>query len=223
MSIPFNSHVSLSRLRASLPYPDAPWQLSPSLNERVKETAPGEGLSFKKCLVLPSDPEWQFVWDYFHAEKPEKHGMKAIYCIEQQEHLQTFQTSVKSFEAKAKAFPRAPLTDKGQKKIAEKWKEMASAYTVAPDGRPLENVRVVPLWHGSSEEKCASICNEIGFTYFGKQRVFQGDPGLNIDVGFFGSGTYFTSSAKYSADIYSLRRRIRHPLRPCRSYRRAFW
>lgn len=55
------------------------------------------------------------------------------------------------------------------------------------------------MWHGSSADKCQSIC-ESGFTFFGKHK---GGTVKSTDEGFFGSGIYFTNSARYAADIYS--------------------
>jgi len=59
------------------------------------------------------------------------------------------------------------------------------------------------LWHGTNEKKCDYICRS-GFAYFGKQdlegKFLSAD---NTDEGFFGSGIYFTNSARYAADCYA--------------------
>ena len=60
---------------------------------------------------------------------------------------------------------------------------------------------MLPLWHGSSQEKCTSIATS-GFVHFGKHVYFspqipQSATSTNID--FFGNGIYFTNSAQYAA------------------------
>ena len=56
---------------------------------------------------------------------------------------------------------------------------------------------------GTKKEVRNSICS-TGFTTFGKHEVKQGGPlGPNTDIGYFGNGIYFTTSARYAADIYS--------------------
>jgi len=65
--------------------------------------------------------------------------------------------------------------------------------------------KVLPLWQGTSGNKCESICSS-GFTFFGKHHCFdpnaQKGPQASTDVGYFGSGIYFTNSARY-ATMYS--------------------
>src|SRR5262249_44618491 len=66
----------------------------------------------------------------------------------------------------------------------------------------LIKAKVLPLWHGSKEDKCKSII-EIGFTSYGKHHYFNEDAkkGSNqsTDMGYYGSGIYFTDSARYAA------------------------
>ena len=65
----------------------------------------------------------------------------------------------------------------------------------------LERNQILPLWHGSSETAAQSVA-ESGFVYFGKASL-GGTKTKSTDEGFFGSGIYFTNSARYAADIYS--------------------
>ena len=58
------------------------------------------------------------------------------------------------------------------------------------------------MWHGTKKEICHSIC-QSGFTFFGKHDILQGKKDQNTDAGYFGSGIYFTNSARYAAEIYS--------------------
>lgn len=62
---------------------------------------------------------------------------------------------------------------------------------------------VLPVWHGTNEVKARSIC-DTGLTFFGKHFYWdQVNPGMSTDHGYFGSGIYITTSARYAADIYS--------------------
>jgi len=66
-----------------------------------------------------------------------------------------------------------------------------------------DHCKIMPMWHGSDPAKCTSIASE-GFTFFGKHAFFeqQEDDMSSTDAGYFGSGIYFTDSAKY-ATMYS--------------------
>lgn len=65
--------------------------------------------------------------------------------------------------------------------------------------------KVLPLWHGSSEVVCQSICSS-GYTSFGKHHYYDENAtkgnAKSTDKGYFGSGIYFTNSARY-ASMYS--------------------
>jgi hypothetical protein len=63
----------------------------------------------------------------------------------------------------------------------------------------LTHVKVMPLWHGSDQNKCESIAS-TGFT--SSKKDAQGKD-LSTNEGYFGNGIYFTSSAKYASDMCS--------------------
>jgi len=73
---------------------------------------------------------------------------------------------------------------------------------------PVTNASMIPaqlssqlLWHGT--KRAEAICSN-GFAFFGKHALFENPAaaGPNVDIGFFGSGIYFTNSAQYAA-MYS--------------------
>ncbi len=73
------------------------------------------------------------------------------------------------------------------------------------DGRrhSWKSTKILPLFHGTNQAACHSIC-ESGHTFFGKTNLsINPEDSSNTDDGYFGSGIYFTDSAKYAADIYS--------------------
>jgi TPR repeat protein len=82
---------------------------------------------------------------------------------------------------------------------ADRWSAQLKLPKSPTRKEALTHVKVMPLWHGSDQKKCESIAS-TGFTFFGKHA--QGKD-LSTDEGYFGSGIYFTNSAKYAANIYS--------------------
>jgi WD40 repeat protein len=127
--------------------------------------------------------------------------------------VQTFELNLSSIEREAETFKSTwsgePRAD--QRALAiEGWKQATGVFspfeTMEKDGRrrTWKNSKVLPLWHGSSSDKCDSISTS-GFVYFGKTSLGskQSDDPESTDEGYFGSGIYFTNSARYAGDIYS--------------------
>ena len=71
--------VEKSLLPTNLPLaqPDTPWRVSKEVFERLQ---PHSGSSFKQCQLLPSDPDYQFVYRYFHHELPTNRAIKRVFC-----------------------------------------------------------------------------------------------------------------------------------------------
>ena len=166
--------------------------------------------SYKKVQVLPTDPEWRFVWRYFHHDKPHRYGIKRIYCVYERHQQKTFEFNLSSIEREADKFK--PTWDQEPRvqqraQAVERWKQMVNVFspffTLETDGRKRnwKNTKIIPLWHGSSKEVCESIATS-GFVHFGKISLGGSSP-KSTDEGFFGSGIYFTNSARYASDIYS--------------------
>ena len=86
----FSTHNVPPNLVRQLPYPEKPWNLSRPLDERVQKAEQEGDLCFRKCLVLPTDPEWNFVWQSFHHQKPTTYGIKQIYCVYNKDALEGF-------------------------------------------------------------------------------------------------------------------------------------
>ena len=166
--------------------------------------------NYKKVQVLPTDPEWRFVWRYFHQDKPNRYNIKKIYCVYEQNQQQAFELNLSSIEKESTKFKHMwhhkPSSSQRAKAI-DRWKQSADIFspfsTMAADGimRTWKNVKILPLWHGSSEETCESIAS-LGFVHFGKIS-HESSITKNTDEVFFGNGIYFTNSARYASDIYS--------------------
>jgi hypothetical protein len=199
-------------LRQELPDPLTPWHISDRIFDEMQQTAAPSQL-YRKAQALPTDAEWRFIWRYFHHDKPTKYGLKRVHCVHERHQMTAFEGNLSSMEREAKAFKAAwnlePRAD--QRAVAiKRWKQTTDIFspfqTKEADGRlnTWADTKVMPLWHGSSPDKCDSISTS-GFVYFGKTSLGAKQPTdpQNTDEGYFGSGIYFTNSARYASDIYS--------------------
>ena len=195
-------------IRKELSDPHIPWTINKRIFSEMKSQNATSG--YKKVQVLPTDPDWRFVWRYFHHDKPNHYNIKKIYCIHERHQQQAFELNLSSMEKEATKFkpkwheePRALQ----RAQAIERWKQSANIFSpfssMETDGRRKvwNEVKLLPLWHGSSEEVCESIAAS-GFVHFGKISLGGSTP-KSTDEGFFGSGIYFTNSARYASDIYS--------------------
>jgi len=212
-----STSVHQSPIPSSLPQtvtvPTAPWRVSQALADRVDLKPVDESGSFKRCVVLPDDPEMEFVKQYFFADKPEGLGIRAVYLIQNPAATQSFEGTLKGMEADAKKLIFQPnwmneseVEQRG--KVIERWKSMAELFgpfKLSDGESPITSAKAFPLWHGSDLHRSKSIASG-GFTFFGKHRIFdgraQGGKASSTDEGYFGSGIYFTNSARYAA-MYS--------------------
>ena len=187
---------------------DIPLNISDRIfNEMKSQDAKG---SYKKVQVLPTDPEWCFVWRYFHHDKPHRYGIKRIYCVYERHQQKTFEFNLSSVEREANKFkPTWDQEPRAQQRAQaiERWRKIANVFspffTLETDGtkRIWKYVKIIPLWHGSSKEMCESIATS-GFVHFGKISLGSITT-KSTGEGFFGNGIYFTNSARYAADICS--------------------
>ncbi|NGX42785.1 MAG: hypothetical protein K940chlam7_01073 [Chlamydiae bacterium] len=199
-------------LKETLPFPTTPWKLNLDLFERVRKGGYTD-MSYKTCEVLPSDPEYAFVFRFFVHQKPPAFGIRRIICIHNPSHTKQFEGEIKNIEQEAEKFPPQWKNDgevPQREAVIKRWEVITNQFSpIQLKGSErtdaLVRAKVLPLWHGSSEAKCKSICSS-GFTFFGKHHHFH--PAAkkgsvsSTDVGYFGSGIYFTTSAQYSA-MYS--------------------
>lgn len=188
-----------------------PWMISPDLFQRVQNNSQGE---YRKAEVRPSDPEWAFIHNCFEVQKPTNRSIKIAHCVFSPGSSRQFEGAIQNFEAQSKNpayFPKwtqecdFPL----RRKVMDRWQATVaphSPFSISWGDKSVElfeKVKILPLWHGTTAAKCDSICR-TGFTYFGKHEALkEGIRGQNTDTGFFGSGIYFTDSARYAAEVYS--------------------
>ena len=193
-------------LKDFLPYPKSPWQISEGVKDRLEPTHK----RFKSAVVLPTDPEAGFILRYFMKDKPPGFSIGKITCIYNRSLASRFTAQLAIIEEEAHKFYPSKTNEQlldQREKVTDRWKALTqtfSPFEVMNDEETetLHSVKVLPLWHGTSPEKSRSI-SESGFTYFGKHAYFQGHQGPgSTDIGFFGSGIYFTDSAQY-ANLYS--------------------
>ena len=190
------------------PIPKTPWNVTPGLFARI-QSQPGD--SFTRCEVLPTDPEARFILHHFMHSKPHGYAIRKIYCIHNPAQTQTFEGRIKiiATEADNPAFAPKGKTETPQHERAQalqRWQACTTPFSPIKIEGPkrtdkFTEVKVLPLWHGSNQQKCQSICTS-GFTTFGKHHYFnpaavQG-ANASTDIGYFGSGIYFTNSAQYA-------------------------
>ena len=87
-------------IRKELPDPLTPWGISQRVFDEMK-TSSDPSLKYKKCQVLPSDPEWRFVWRMFHHDKPRRYGIKSIHCVHDRHQLGAFEMHLSQIEREA--------------------------------------------------------------------------------------------------------------------------
>mgnify|MGYP001377393839 CR=1 FL=1 len=212
---PVSPHTTIpSNLKSLLPQPKTPWNVSSPLFERVSQqpwiTSSEGKLLYKKCELTPDDPECAFLLRYFNHQKPAGFGISRIYCIHNPSLTNSFQDQVDLIDKEADTFK--PEWDKEDNKAAreaviERWKSQVNQFYPISIQKPTRedtyfNVRVLPLWHGTSPSVCHSVAS-TGFNFFGKHHFFSPDAKAgvfkNTDPGYFGSGVYLTNSAQYAA------------------------
>ncbi|MCB1116396.1 MAG: hypothetical protein KDK71_08000 [Chlamydiia bacterium] len=199
-------------LREQLPSPSIPWMLSQNLFARMHNKDETSPPSYRQTQILQDDPEWRFILEFFQHDKPHKYEIKAAYGIHNRRSQQTFEGYLSIINAEAQkllpSWQQEPQADQ-RKTCITRWKTSVQNFSPfkikETDGREelIKHAKVLPLWHGSSQQVCKSIAGS-GFTFFGKTSLAKTtkDP-VSTDEGFFGSGIYFTNSARYAADIYS--------------------
>ena len=199
------------------PIPETPWHVSPQLGCRVRELNPQE--PYQLCEVRPDDPEAAFVLRYFMHSKPHNYAIRKIHFIHQPDHTSSFESGIRTiereadnpvFKPKAEANETLEVRQLRTRTIA-RWKRCTAPFSPVvingPNNRTdsFNKAKVLPLWQGTRQDRCASIC-QSGFTSFGQHHHFhnaaQAGANESTDIGFFGSGIYFTNSARY-ASMYS--------------------
>lgn len=201
-------------LKTSLPDPESPWNINNDLFRTIQETDYNPALGYRKCVVTNVHPEHEFILRYFTHQKPSNYSIRNVYCVHNGNLSNLFSNGLQIMENEATKFPPylSPVDPLifGRYQLIRRWKTLTDEFfplSVRTETRvkQLINTKILPLWHGSSSAKCESICS-TGFTFFGKHHFFNVDamPGNmpSTDPGYFGSGIYFTTSARY-ASMYS--------------------
>lgn len=192
-------------LATTHPFPKTPWKISEVVFARMKEEAQS-GAKFKSCLLEQSDPDAAFVLAHFLAQKPPNLAIKSIHCIHNSIQTQVFEGAFLSMEQEAASMPPVGKNEEpkaARTKVLQRWKEATSQFPIVEMEKRgiLTQANVLPLWHGTRHAD--AICSS-GFTFFGKHHFFDkqnANAGANAstDIGYFGSGIYFTNSAHYAS------------------------
>jgi hypothetical protein len=212
---PVSSQPFPSDLKSLLPNPRTPWNVSSLLFNRIQAQPADQ--PFRLCEVLNTDPEFNFILKYFESQKSAGYSIKRIVCIHNPDHTQVFEGTLKNQDRESnnpvfapKGKEEEPRSDRAR--VITRWEAQVSQFSPveikSANSRQTDlcyKAKVLPLWHGSSELVCKSVCSS-GFTSFGKHHFFDENAtkggNKSTDKGYFGSGIYFTNSAQY-ATMYS--------------------
>lgn len=185
-------------IRRDLPNQWTPWKISDTVFGKMSS----EQGKYKKAEVLPTDPEWRFVWRYFYHDKPKRWGIGRVYCIYERHQQRYFELGLSSIERAADrckpTWNEKPRSAQ-RAQVIERWKEATQIFspfsTFGTGGRRRDwkKAKILPLWHGTSKPIAESVL-ETGFYYSST----SSDPKR-----FFGNGIYFSNSARYVSDVYS--------------------
>jgi hypothetical protein len=201
-------------LKELLPYPDQPWRMSDRIFKEMSQQPYNEAIPYKLFEIKSSDEEYPFILTYFNHSKPDNYHIKTVHRIHSPHLTEAFEANLRKLELKGEDF-QPELTQDAQlpqrEETLRKWEELVGQFypikiiTGSNRVQTLFKTYGAPFWHGSSKPKCESIARS-GFTYFGKHHFVhpKADKGKmgSTDLGYFGSGAYFTTSAKY-ASMYS--------------------
>lgn len=158
------------------PHPQTPWRISPNLFSRISQQPSSD--TYKKQELLPTDPEFPFVYQYFNHQKPTNRSIAKVYCIHNPNEATVFENKLPSLEAEASNpfFQQQWATESLahlRQKVIDRFKSITALFSpfeiqfTSQRKQTFTLTKVLPLWHGSSAVKCDSICRS-GFTFFGK-------------------------------------------------------
>ena len=157
-----------------------PWSISKELFARLGKSGSvvtEPTLPYRKVVVLSTDPEWRFVWKYFSHDLSNRYMIQSIYCMHNRRLTTTFELQLINQDNEASSFPQNWDQEPNlelRTKVMTRWKEATKLFspvvTVENDGRRYQwnSVKVLPLWHGTTEEICDAVCKS-GFVFFGKK------------------------------------------------------
>ena len=126
-------------IRKELSDPHTPWLI----NNRIFNEMKSQSINnYKKVQVLPTDPEWSFVWRYFHHDKPNRYSIKKIDCIYERDQQRAFELNLPSIEIEASTLePEEQYIYHTQReKTFERWKQIANIFSpfsnIVPERKP---------------------------------------------------------------------------------------
>lgn len=199
--------------RNYLPNPDTPWYVSAKVFERLKAEPAGQ-MHYRKTILTQGDQVGSGILAYYNKSKPTNRHIKTMYYVHNSDLTRGFEGGIAGMEKEAMSpFFQPSWRQEDQvplrTRVIKRWERDAnifSPFEIPREGRNVDKytkTKLFPLWHGTNKKVCESIC-QTGFTYFGKHQFSQGGKdSLSTDIGYFGSGIYFSDSAQYAADIYS--------------------
>ncbi|MGE3557258.1 MAG: hypothetical protein AB7M93_30570 [Candidatus Obscuribacterales bacterium] len=193
---------------------EAPWYFSEPLFGRLGQILAQGG--YKKVAVEKEDPEWAFVATYLNHHPPENRSIGKIWAIHKPQDTKVFELHLNAQQLTAQSPHFKPAWSQKQndpllafrKEVFLRWESVIKQFAgfrvpeLGSRALPIDMVGILPLWHGTSRQKCESIC-QTGFHTFGSH-FGSATERQNTDDGYFGKGFYFTNSAQYAAKLYAI-------------------
>lgn len=210
-----NAHILSSSpfqpaLKNELPNPATPWLFSPEVMKRISSDSANIDKISKKNSLLPSDAEAKFVSRYFLHAKPAGYSIAKITALYNETLKLAFEAELLNTEHEGSLFPPSWKDEEHAEykgRVIRSWQEATQIFYPFSipninSTKTFKHARILPLFHGTHLKKAESISTS-GFTYFGKHEHFASSSMIvdsaSTDIGWFGSGIYFTEKAAYAA------------------------
>ncbi|MGH2637978.1 MAG: hypothetical protein ACRDF4_01615, partial [Rhabdochlamydiaceae bacterium] len=89
--------TSISIFPLPVPNKNTPWHFSKDVFSKVSS----KESSHSKLEVLSSDPEFAFIYAYFHRYTPTNRAIKRIYCLHNPRQTSRFENNISTLEVEA--------------------------------------------------------------------------------------------------------------------------
>lgn len=179
------------------PNPRTPWIPGPDLMNRMQQEPPISHGPYKKCVLIPSDPEYKFILRYFLYQKPPGHGIAQISYTYNPRLVAGFEAELVNMDFEAQNSAHLPDWVKeepieSQKKALKRWKCLTDEFSSIKlkESSSLLFTNILPLWKGTSPEESPFICTS-GISCYSDQSNRVDSP--------YGKGIHFTNSPDYAS------------------------
>jgi WD40 repeat protein len=181
--------LSFSNAHNLLPTPGGelkPWEYSNELKYSPNWQDKG---AFKLHKVQESEPDYDFVQKMYQETAMPDYELDEVYVISDRGAEQAFIANLNTLERSSlQAKPQTDWEQEGHIELRKASLDLLASKSYKT--LLTENVKVLPLWHGTGPAAAAGIAKS-GFASLAL-----------VDCGYFGKGLYGSNSAEYSYRVY---------------------